>query len=139
MNFAVLDDGLRAERFVRYELGMDQQLGSTSVGAFTYYENVRDRLVNVFEGAPDARSLRIVNGGAAPRRGLGVTVGRCFGDAVRGSMSYTYGRTQRDEAGPAPRATSSRVAHPRAASTTSRRGWRRSSRGRTPGSSRITA
>jgi TonB-dependent receptor-like protein/carboxypeptidase family protein len=113
MNFAVLDDGLRAERFVRYELGMDQQLGSTSVGAFTYYEDVRDRLVNVFDGAPESRSLRIANqpGGAAAR-GLGVTVGRCFGDVVRGSMSYTYGRTQRDEAGLATHGDVIALAHP---------------------------
>jgi hypothetical protein len=97
---AVMDDGLRAERFVRYEVGMDQQLGGTSVGAFTYYENVRDPLLNSFEGAPDARSLRIANGSGAAARGLGLTVGRCFGDAVRGSMSYTYGRSRREEPGP---------------------------------------
>jgi len=113
MNFALLDDGLRAERFVRYELGMDQQLGSTSVGAFTYYEDVRDRLVNVFEGAPDARSLRIANSpGGSAAKGLGVTVGRCFGDVVRGSMSYTYGRTQRDEAGLATHGDVIALAHP---------------------------
>ena len=112
MSFAVLDDALRAERFVRYELGMDQQLGSTSVGAFTYYENVRDRLVNVFEGASESRSLRIGNAGGAAARGLGVTVGRCFGDAVRGSMSYTYGRTQREDSGPVTHGDVIAVAHP---------------------------
>ena len=51
MNFAVLDGGLRAERLTRYELAMDQQFGETSVGAFTFYEGVRDQLVNAFEGA----------------------------------------------------------------------------------------
>jgi hypothetical protein len=98
MNFAVFDGGLRAERLMRYELAMDQQLGGTSVGAFTYYEGVRDQLGNAFEGARDARALHIFNGGNAALGAVGVSVGRCFGDAVRGSMSYTYGRTWRDEA-----------------------------------------
>ena len=96
MNFAVLDGGLRAERLTRYELAMDQQLGGMSVGAFTYYEGVRDQLGNAFEGAPDARALRIFNGGNAALGAVGVSVGRCFGDSVRGSMSYTYGRSWRE-------------------------------------------
>jgi hypothetical protein len=96
MNFAVLDGGLRAERLTRYELAMDQQLGGTSIGAFTYYEGVRDQLGNAFEGARDARALRIFNGGNAAMGAIGVSVGRCFGDSVRGSMSYTYGRSWRD-------------------------------------------
>ena len=95
MTFAVLDGGLRAERVLRYEVAVDQQVGSTSVGAFTFYEDVRDRLMNAFEGAAEARSLRIYNGGHASARGLGVTVGRCFGDVLRGSMSYTWGRSRR--------------------------------------------
>ena len=100
MTDAVMDDALRAERVVRYEVGMDQQLGGTSLGAFTYYENVRDPLMNSFEGPPEVRTLRIANAGGAEARGLGVTVGRCFGDVVRGSMSYTYGRSRREEPGP---------------------------------------
>jgi outer membrane receptor protein involved in Fe transport len=98
MNFAVLDGELRAERLMRYELGMDQQLGGTSVGAFTYYEEVRDQLGNAFEGPRDARALRIFNGGNAAMGAVGVSVGRCFGDAVRGSMTYTYGRSWREGA-----------------------------------------
>jgi carboxypeptidase family protein len=96
MNFAVLDGGLRAERLTRYELALDQQIGGTSVGAFTYYEGVRDQLASVFEGATDARAVRIFNGGNAALGALGVTVGRCFGESVRGSMSYTYGRSWRE-------------------------------------------
>jgi len=75
---------------------MDQQLGGTSVGAFTYYEGVRDQLANVFEGASDERALRIFNGGNAATGAVGVTVGRCFGESVRGSMSYSFGRSWRD-------------------------------------------
>lgn len=96
MNFAVLPSGLQAERFTRYELGLDQQLGNTMVGAFSYYEGVRDQLANVFEGASDERALRIFNGGNAATGAVGLSVGRCFGDSVRGSMSYTYGRSWRD-------------------------------------------
>ena len=98
MNFAVLDGGLRAERLTRYELALDQQVGGTAVGAFTYFEGVRDQLANVFEGAEDARALRIFNGGNTATGAVGVTVGRGFGEAVRGSMSYTYGRSWRSEA-----------------------------------------
>jgi hypothetical protein len=100
MNFAVLGSALRAERLTRYELGFDQQLGGTEVGAFTYYEGVRDQLVNVFEGAADERALRIFNAGNAATGAVGVTVGRFFGDSVRGSMSYTYGRSWRERARP---------------------------------------
>jgi hypothetical protein len=96
MNLAVLDGGLRAERLTRYELAMDQQLGGTSVGAFTFYEGIRDQLVNAFEGVEDARALNIFNRGNAGTGGVGVTVGRCLGESVRGSMSYTYGRTWRE-------------------------------------------
>ena len=98
MNFAVFDGGLRAERLMRYELAMDQQLGGTSIGAFIDYEGVRDQLGNAFEGARDVRALRIFNGGNAAMGAVGVSVGRCFGDAVRGSMSYTYGRAWREGA-----------------------------------------
>ena len=96
MNFAVLDGWLRAERLTRYELAMDQQIGGTSVGAYTYYEGVRDQLANVFEGASDERALRIFNSGHAATGGFGLTVGRCFGESVRGSMSYTFGRSWRE-------------------------------------------
>lgn len=96
MNFAVLGPGLQAERFTRYELGLDQQLGNTMIGAFTYFEVVRDQLANVFEGAQDERALRIFNGGNAATGAVGLSVGRGFGDSVRGSMSYTYGRSWRD-------------------------------------------
>ena len=96
MNFAVLDGGLRAERLTRYELALDQQLSGTSVGAYTFYEGVRDQLANAFEGAENARALHIFNRGNAGTGGVGVTVGRCFGESVRGSMSYTYGRSWRE-------------------------------------------
>jgi hypothetical protein len=96
MNFAVLGGDMRAERLTRYEVAIDQQFGEASVGAYTYFEGVRDQLANVFEGAADARALRIFNGGNAATGGFGLTVGRCFGDSVRGSMSYTFGRSWRE-------------------------------------------
>jgi hypothetical protein len=100
MNFAVLDGGMRAERLTRYALALDQQFGEISVGAFTYYEGVRDQLGNAFQGSKDARALRIFNGGNAGTGAVGVTVGRCFGPSVRGSVSYTYGRSWREAAHP---------------------------------------
>jgi hypothetical protein len=94
LQFSVLEPDTSAERLVRYELGMDESIGGrTRVGAFAYYEGVRDQIVNVVEGS----SLRVVNGGRAGARGLGVHVRRRFGDALNGSMTYTYGRSWRDD------------------------------------------
>ena len=95
MTFARLDGALRAERQTRYEVAIDQQIGGASVGAYTFYEGVRDQLANVFEGPEATRSLRIFNGGHAATGGFGLTVGRCFGESVRGSMNYTFGRSWR--------------------------------------------
>jgi hypothetical protein len=95
MAFAVMDEQLRPERAMRYELAVDQALGATTLSARTFYEGVEDQLVNAFSGPRAARSLRIVNGGGLQARGMGLTVGRRFGDAFSGSVTYTYGHSWR--------------------------------------------
>ena len=97
MAFAVMDDQLRAERSMHYELAVDQALGAATVSARTFYEGVDDQLVNAFSGPSEARALRIINGGALATRGMGLTVARRFGDAFSGSLSYTYGHSWRRE------------------------------------------
>jgi len=92
---ALLDERLRPERATRYEVAIDQDLGTTTLSAHTFYEGVRDQLVNAFEGPSAERVLRIGNGGGLAARGLGLSLGRRFGASVHGRVSYTYGQTWR--------------------------------------------
>jgi hypothetical protein len=101
---ARLDDAVQAERALRLDLSADRTLDeTTSVGAFSYYEDVRDQMLNAYEGDTRARSLRITNVGAFVARGVGVSVNRAFGNSVRSSFSYSYGHCTREGAvvGPA--------------------------------------
>ena len=95
MAFAVMDEQLRPEHAMRYELTVDQSLGSATLSARTFYEGVEDQLVNAFTGPRAARTLRIVNGGGLRARGMGLTVARRFGGAFSGSVTYTYGHSWR--------------------------------------------
>lgn len=98
VSFAAMAPDLRAERLSHYELAADHSLGATSLGAYTFYENVRDPLVSAFGELGPARSLQIFNARAASVRGMGFTVGHRFGDMVNTSVSYTYGRSWREDA-----------------------------------------
>jgi hypothetical protein len=95
MAFAVMDDQLRPERAMHYELTVDQAVGSATLSARTFYEGVEDQLINAFTGPRAARTLRIVNGGGVQARGMGLTVARRFGNAFSGSVTYTYGHSWR--------------------------------------------
>ena len=75
---------------------MDRAIGATTLGAFVFREGTRDQLVNI-HGGPSAEALRIVNGGSLALEGLGVTVARRFGNAVSGSVAYSFGRATREE------------------------------------------
>jgi hypothetical protein len=97
MAFAVIDDGLRAERATHYEVAVDQAVGRSTVTARAFYEDVDDQLVNAFGGPTEGRTLRIVNGGDLAARGMGLTLARRFGDGFSGSVSYTYGHSWRRE------------------------------------------
>jgi hypothetical protein len=97
--FAVLDDGLRAERVIRYEFGIDQELGDFTLEAHTFYETVHDQLVNGFSARVPRlpRTLQVSNGGWLGTRGMGFKLSRRFGDVVQGSMTYTFGHGWRRE------------------------------------------
>jgi hypothetical protein len=95
ISYAHLQDGLRPSRTWRYELSADRVVGPAKVGAHIFYEDTADQLVNMFDEAA-ARTLRVRNGGSLDTRGIGLTVGGHLGEAVNGSLTYTYGRTTRD-------------------------------------------
>ncbi|PYQ46918.1 MAG: hypothetical protein DMF78_25090 [Acidobacteria bacterium] len=81
-------------------MGVDQDLGGgLSVEAQTFYEAVRDQLVNQFDTTHAPHSLRVSNGTWLASRGMGLKVSRRFGDVVHGSMTYTYGHGWRHDFG----------------------------------------
>lgn len=100
MAFASMDEGLRPERWVRYELSVEEDFGPTELRAHTFYEDAGDQLVNTFDGSRPPRALRIRNAPGVSARGMGLSVGRRFGDFVSGSISYTYGHSSRDALAP---------------------------------------
>jgi hypothetical protein len=93
--FAQLQDKLRPERATRVELAVQETRGLTWLRANTFYEGVDEQLANSFSGGARASSLRIFNAGAVSAGGLGITLGHRFGDALSGSVSYTYGHSWR--------------------------------------------
>lgn len=97
LSFARMDADLRPERMLRYELAVDRSIGTTTFGARAFQEDVRDGLVNLFDDPNFVRAHRILNNGPSLARGMGLTVGRRFGDVVNGSVTYTYGRSWRED------------------------------------------
>jgi len=101
--FSMLDEELRPERILHYELGFDQEMGDFTVEGHAFYETIHDQLVNGFTtSAVLPHALNVTNGGWMGTRGMGVKVSRRFGEVVHGSMTYTYGHTWRPEASEAP-------------------------------------
>ena len=95
ISYAALTDTLRASKTTRYELAVDRTVGPTTFGARAFHEDTADQLANVLEGYPATRSLHMFNVGPLAARGVGFTVGHHFGDAVNGSLTYTYGQARR--------------------------------------------
>jgi len=95
ISYAALTDTLRASKTTSYELAVDRTVGPTTVGARAFYEGTADQLANVLDGYPATRSLHMTNLGPLAARGVGFTVGHHFGDAVSGSVTYTYGQARR--------------------------------------------
>ena len=101
--FSRLDEGLRAERVLHYEVGFDQEMGDFTVEGHAFYETIHDQLINVFTDSPTLpHALSVSNGGWMGTRGMGVKLSRRFGDVVHGSMTYTYGHSWRPEAPASP-------------------------------------
>ena len=99
--YAEMAPGLRPERSVRVELAVAQAFGGTTLRAHTFYEDVRDQLVNSFEGSvideSVAPTLRILNAGGVEARGMGLSLGHSFGRYVNGQVTYTFGHAWRDQ------------------------------------------
>lgn len=94
--FSMPADGIRAERSTRYEIGVDQDFGPATLAVHTFFEGVRDQILNSFEGEGASRTLHVSTGGNARARGMGLRLGRRFGESVHGSMTYTYGLRRLD-------------------------------------------
>jgi hypothetical protein len=98
VTYASMERGLRAERSNRLEAAVAQEFGATTLRAHAFYETVRDQLVNAFEENGIASpTVHILNAGGLQARGMGVTIGRRFGDHVNGQVTYSYGRAWRSE------------------------------------------
>ncbi|HSB61051.1 MAG TPA: TonB-dependent receptor [Vicinamibacteria bacterium] len=93
--YAAIVDHLQAPRTTRYDLAVDRSVGPTTLSARALYEDTTHQIVNVFEPYPSTRSLHMFNVGPLAARGVGVSLARDFGDAVSGSISYTYGLARR--------------------------------------------
>jgi hypothetical protein len=89
ITLARMDPDLRASRSLHFDLALDRTLGATKLGAHAFLEDVSDPLVNAYD--PSGRSLHIYNVSGVAVRGMGVTVGRHFGEVLKGSLTYTYG------------------------------------------------
>jgi len=94
ITWARLEGGLRPARSVRYEFGVDRSLGSAHLGAVVFDEATQDLLLTTFDG----RTPVIRNAGRFGARGFGVTLGRRFGAAVNGSVTYSFGQGRRSGA-----------------------------------------
>ena len=97
LSLARVDESLRTERVNRYEIGGDRTLGAATVGAFVFREDVQDQLVNI-HGGPVDDDLHIVNGGGLVVQGMGLSLAGRFGNAVSGSLAWSYGHASRDAA-----------------------------------------
>jgi outer membrane receptor protein involved in Fe transport len=91
ITWARLEEGLRPARSMRYEVGVDRDLGHARLGAHLFDETTRDVLLTTFDGTTPV----IRNAGDFGARGLGLTIGRRFGGVADGSVTYTFGRGHR--------------------------------------------
>ena len=95
--YASFGDGLHPSKTTRFELAVDRTAGSTTLGGRAFYEGTANQVANVFDAYPSPRSLRMFNVSPLAARGVGLTLGRHFGEAVSGSVTYTYGFAERRE------------------------------------------
>jgi hypothetical protein len=92
ITWARLEEGLVPGKARRMEVGVDRALSPNArMRTQLFAEQQRDALVTVFrDGTPIVR-----NAGLLEAKGFGVTLGRRFGRAVDGSVTYTFGQTRR--------------------------------------------
>jgi hypothetical protein len=102
MVFALVDEELRPERVTSYGFEIERPVGKTSIGLHAFHERVDDPLLNVASADPDGRTLRILNAPRLDSSGGGFSLSHRFSSTVRGSFTYTYGRSRREEGRPGP-------------------------------------
>ncbi len=92
ITWARLEEGLVPGKARHLEVGVDRALSSNAhIRTKLFAEQQQDALVTVFrDGTPIVR-----NAGMLAAKGFGVTLGRRFGRAVDGSVTYTFGQTRR--------------------------------------------
>lgn len=92
---AVMSEDVRPERLLRQDLVVDRRMGrATSVTAFAFRESAADQLLNALGRPGGARTLRITNGRGLVVNGAGLRLASQLGDVVRGSVTYTFGRSR---------------------------------------------
>ena len=89
---AALEGRVRSERVTRYELGLSRRAGAFALQAAAFHEQIRDQLVNTFDGPALQRTLSISNGSSdMSYSGLGVTFSSNVGSNLVGSLTYALG------------------------------------------------
>ena len=108
ITWARLEEGLVPGKARHLEVGVDRALSSNAhIRTKLFAEQQQDALVTVFrDGTPIVR-----NAGMLAAKGFGVTLGRRFGRAVDGSVTYTFGQTRRSGR-VAPRSSVDRIGKP---------------------------
>ena len=96
ITWARLEEGLRPARSLRYEVGVDRDLGTARLGAYLFDETTRDVLLTTFDGSTPV----VRNAGSVAARGFGLTLGRRFGGVANGSVTYSFGRGRRSATTP---------------------------------------
>lgn len=94
MAIALVGADVRPERVTRQELAIDQAAGKAALSAFLFHEGVRDRLINETPRHGAHRELRILNGRGLLVRGGGLSLSGGFGDVVKSTLTYSYGRSR---------------------------------------------
>jgi hypothetical protein len=91
--YAVMGSELKPGHLVRYEVAVNHTYGPIHLGTLVFLEDARDPLMNTFGAS--GTTLRIANAASVTARGVGFMLGRRFGSAVEGSLTYSYGQSVR--------------------------------------------
>lgn len=95
----VIEDmsAVRPERSIRYEIGVQQQIGDASLRMTAYYDDVTDELLGVWVASPGGHnSYLLFNVGDAGVRGFELAFAARLLDSVSGELSYVYRDRDRD-------------------------------------------
>jgi vitamin B12 transporter len=106
--FVVGDAGLRPERSMSWEVGVEQDLLGDQLSLWATYFDQRFRDMILYDGSAPAGEPTYVNGAAAEARGIETGFTASVGAAVSATGSYTYLLTEATEDDGMPSATFAR-------------------------------